>query len=45
LASFTTVSEEEFEQLELEADEADVVGLDDDNRALLEALKRQMEGK
>ena len=45
LASFTTVSEEEFEQLELEADESDVVGLDDDNRALLEALKRQMEGK
>ena len=45
LASFTTVSEEEFEQLELEADDADVVGLDDDNRALLEALKRQMEGK
>ena len=45
LASFSTISEEEFEQLKLEADESDVVGLDDENRALLEALKKQMEGK
>lgn len=45
LAAFSTISEEEFDQLELEADEADVVGLDDDNRSILEALKKQMESK
>ena len=45
LASFTEISEEELEKMEQEAEEADVVGLDDDNRSILEALKRQMEQK
>ena len=44
LAAFTELSEEEFERLEAEADEDEVVALDDHNRELLEQLKKQMEG-
>ncbi len=43
LAAFTELSEEEFERLEAEADEEEVVALDDHNRDLLAALKEQME--
>ena len=45
LASFTEISEEELEELEAKAEESDVVGLDDYNKSLLEALKSEMEGK
>ena len=37
------ISEEELEALEAAAQESDVVSLDDNNRSILEALKRQME--
>ena len=43
LASFQEISEEELEALEVQAEEADVVSLDDNNRSILEALKAQME--
>ena len=43
LAAFTELSEEEFERLEEEASEEEVVALDDHNRELLAALKQQME--
>jgi uncharacterized metal-binding protein YceD (DUF177 family) len=43
LAAFTELSEEEFERLEAEATEEEVVALDDHNRELLEQLKKQME--
>ena len=43
LASFQEISEEELEALEAQAEEADVVSLDDNNRSILEALKAQME--
>ena len=43
LASFTEISEEELEKLEAQAEESDVVGLDDYNKSVLEALKDQME--
>ena len=43
LASFQQISEEELEELEAQAEEADVVTLDDHNRELLEALKQQMQ--
>ncbi|MBO7265850.1 MAG: DUF177 domain-containing protein [Alistipes sp.] len=43
LAAFTELSEEEFERIEAEADEDEVVALDDHNRELLEQLKKQME--
>ena len=43
LASFQQISEEELEELEAQAEEADVVTLDDRNRELLEALKQQMQ--
>jgi hypothetical protein len=45
LASFSAITEEELEALEAKAEEADVVGLDDYNRSVLEALKEQMEQK
>ena len=45
LASFTEISEEELEEMEADIDESDVVGLDDRNKELLEALKRQMTDK
>jgi uncharacterized metal-binding protein YceD (DUF177 family) len=49
LAQFTALSEEEFEQLEAEAEEAaeegEVVALDDHNLSILEALKKSMESK
>jgi uncharacterized metal-binding protein YceD (DUF177 family) len=45
LASFTEISEEELEALEAQAEESDVVGLDDYNKSVLEALKSQMEEK
>ena len=45
LASFSSISEEELEALEAKAEEADVVGLDDYNKGVLEALKEQMERK
>ena len=45
LASFTEISEEELVELEAKAEESDVVGLDDYNKSLLEALKSEMEGK
>ena len=45
LAAFTEISEEELEEMEAEIEQSDVVGLDDHNKELLEALKRQMEGK
>ena len=38
-------SEEELAELEAKAEEQDVVGLDDYNKSLLEALKSQMEHK
>ena len=43
LASFSTISEEELEELEASAQEGDVMTLDDHNKSLLEALKAQME--
>jgi hypothetical protein len=43
LASFQEISEEELQALEAQAEEADVVSLDDNNRSILEALKAQME--
>ena len=43
LASFTEISEEELEALEAKVEESDVVGLDDYNKSVLEALKDQME--
>ena len=43
LASFQEISEEELEVLEAQAEEADVVALDDVNRSILESLKAQME--
>ena len=43
LAAFTELSEAEFERLEAESDEEEVVALDDHNRDLLAALKEQME--
>ena len=43
LASFTEISEEELEALEAKAEESDVVGLDDYNKSILEALKNNME--
>ena len=45
LASFGQITEEEFERMEREAEESDQVGLDDNNRQILEALKQQMEGR
>ena len=45
LASFTEISEEELEALEAQAEESDVVGLDDYNKSVLEALKSQMQEK
>ena len=45
LASFSAITEEELEALEAKAEEADVVGLDDYNKSVLEALKEQMERK
>lgn len=42
LASFTEISEEELEALEAKAEESDVVGLDDYNKSILEALKSSM---
>ena len=45
LASFSAITEEELEALEAKAEEADVVGLDDYNKGVLEALKEQMERK
>ena len=45
LASFSSITEEELEALEAKAEEADVVGLDDYNKGVLEALKEQMERK
>lgn len=45
LAAFTEISEEELAELEAKAEEQDVVGLDDYNKSLLEALKSQMEHK
>ena len=45
LASFSAITEEELEALEAKAEEADVVGLDDYNKSLLEALKEQMDNK
>ena len=45
LASFGAMTEEELEALEAKVEEADVVGLDDYNRSVLEALKEQMENK
>ena len=43
LASFKEISEEELEALEAQAEEADVVGLDDRSRSILEAIKAQMD--
>jgi hypothetical protein len=43
LASFQEISEEELEALEAQAEEADVVTLDDRNKSILEALKAQMD--
>lgn len=43
LASFKQISEEELEELEARATDADVVSLDDHNREVLEALKKQLE--
>ena len=43
LASFQEISEEELKALEAQAEEADVVALDDVNRSILESLKAQME--
>ena len=43
LAQFTQLSEEEFEQLEAQAEEEETVTLDDHNRSILEALKQSME--
>ena len=43
LASFQEISQEELEALEAQAEEADVVALDDVNRSILESLKAQME--
>ena len=43
LASFTEISEEELEALEAKVEESDVVGLDDYNKSVLEALKSQMQ--
>jgi uncharacterized metal-binding protein YceD (DUF177 family) len=45
LAAFTEISEEELEEMEADIEESDVVGLDDRNKELLEALKRQMTDK
>ena len=45
LASFSAITEEELETLAAKAEEADVVGLDDYNRGILESLKEQMERK
>lgn len=45
LAAFTEISEEEFDEMEAEVEESDVVGLDDRNKELLETLKRQMTDK
>ena len=45
LASFTEISEEELKALEAQAEESDVVGLDDYNKSVLEALKSQMQEK
>ena len=45
LASFSAITEEELEALEAKAEESDVVGLDDYNKSVLEALKEQMEHK
>ena len=39
------ITEEELEALEAKAEESDVVGLDDYNKSVLEALKEQMEHK
>ena len=43
LASFTEISEEELAALEAQVEENDVVGLDDYNKSVLEALKSQMQ--
>jgi uncharacterized metal-binding protein YceD (DUF177 family) len=45
LASFQEISEEELEAMEARAAESDVVGLDDYNKSILEALKSNMEDK
>jgi uncharacterized metal-binding protein YceD (DUF177 family) len=45
LAAFTEISEEEFDEMEADIEESDVVGLGDQNKELLEALKRQMTEK
>ncbi len=45
LASFTEITEEELEALEAQAEENDVVGLDDYNKSILEALKSNMENE
>ena len=45
LASFTEITEEELEAMEAKAAESDVVGLDDYNKSILEALKSNIEGK
>jgi uncharacterized metal-binding protein YceD (DUF177 family) len=45
LAAFTEISEEELDEMEADIEECDVVGLDDRNKELLEALKRQMTEK
>ena len=45
LAAFTEISEEEFDEMEAEVEESDVVGLDDRNKESLKALKRQMTDK
>ena len=43
LASFTEITEEELEAMEAKAQEEDVVGLDDHNKSILEALKSSLE--
>lgn len=43
LASFTTVSEEEFERIAAEVENADTASLDQSSREALEELKRRME--
>ena len=45
LASFGQITEEELEAMEAKIEEEDVVGLDDYNREVLEALKRRMQGE
>lgn len=45
LASFSEITEEELQALEAKAQEADVVGLDDNSLSILQALKQQAEAE